>query len=64
MIIKCNWCNDTVNSICTTDTANGARWLCDRHITETNRDMYYDRLDRVASRNTMVSEILRDYRKG
>ena len=64
MIIKCKWCNDVVNAICTTETVNGARWLCDRHMFETNRGMYYDKLNRVASRNTVMASILADYREG
>lgn len=61
MIIKCNWCNDTVNSICTTETANGARWLCDRHMTEANREMYWYMVTRLCERSPDMMGILTDY---
>ena len=63
MIIKCKWCNDIVNAICMTETVNGYRWLCDRHMTETNRDMYWDRVSRLCERNPGMISILADYRK-
>ena len=61
MIIKCKWCNDVVNAICTTETYNGPVWLCDRHMSETNRDMYWDRVNRLCERNPMWINILADY---
>lgn len=61
---KCEWCNAVVYSWCTTDTANGARWLCERHAMETSRDMYYDRLEKICSRNMLITKIIRTYREG
>ena len=64
MGIKCNWCNDVVNAICTTETVNGAWWLCDRHMSETNGDMYWDRVNKLCERNPDMISILKDYWEG
>ena len=63
MIIRCEWCNDMVTAICTTDTVNGARCLCNRHMSETNRDIYWDRVNRLCERNPEMISILSDYWK-
>lgn len=64
MIIRCEWCNDVVTAICTTETVNGARWLCDRHMSEVNGDMYWDRVYNLCERNPDMISILKDYWEG